>query len=127
MTALLQVKNDLLLNTFKGHVTLLVMLGLSTAFDTLDYGIQHGRLQCKLLGLRGKALSRFKSYLPGKTQQVSINRTLSDKFNLDCGVSQGSYLGPLLFIIYECCLIFRNSICHPFTTPTRVIHSCYII
>ena len=46
----------------KGHVTLLVMLELSAAFDTVDDGIFLHRLQCKL-GLRDKALLRFKSYL----------------------------------------------------------------
>ena len=56
-TALLKVKNDLLLNMDKGHVTLilLVMLDLSAAFDTVDHGILLHRLQSKL-GLRDKAL-----------------------------------------------------------------------
>ena len=83
----------------KGHVTLLVMLDLSAAFDTVDHGILLHRLQSKL-GLREKALLWFKSYLTGRTQQVSVNGTLSDKFNLTCGVPQGSCLGPLLFTIY---------------------------
>ena len=95
-TALLKVKNDLLLNMDKGHVTLLVMLDLSAAFDTVDHGILLHRLQSKL-GLRDKALSWFKSYLAGRTQQVSVNGSLSDKFSLSCGVPQGSCLGPLLF------------------------------
>ena len=99
-TVLLKVKNDLLLNMDKGHVTLLVMLDLSAAFDTVDHGIVLHRLQSKL-GLREKALLWFKSYLTGRTQQVSVNGTLSDKFNLTCGVPQGSCLGPLLFTIYS--------------------------
>ena len=55
VTVLLKVKNDLLLNMDKGHVTLLVMLDLSAAFDTVDHGILLHRLQSKL-GLRDKAL-----------------------------------------------------------------------
>ena len=43
-TALLKVKNDVLLNMDKGHVTLLVMLDLSAAFDTVDHGILLHRL-----------------------------------------------------------------------------------
>ena len=57
------------------------------------------RLQSKL-GLKDKALLWFKSYLTERTQQVSVNGTLSDKFNLTCGVPQGSCLGLLLFTIY---------------------------
>ena len=83
----------------KGHVTLLVLLDLSAAFDTVDHSILQHRLQSKL-GVRGKTLSWFKSYLVGRTQQISVNGTLSMKFNLNCGVPQGSCLGPLLFTIF---------------------------
>ena len=38
--------------------------------------------------------------LSGRTQQVSIDGTLSMKFDLECGVPQGSCLGPLLFVVY---------------------------
>ena len=36
-TLLLKVKNDLLMNMNKQHVTLLVLLDLSAAFDTIDH------------------------------------------------------------------------------------------
>ena len=38
-TALLWVKNDILLNMNRQHVTLLVLLDLSAAFDTVDHTI----------------------------------------------------------------------------------------
>ena len=79
-TALLKVKNDILMNMDMGHVTLLVLLDLSTVFDTVDHYILIHRLQ-SLLGLRGSALQWFRSYLRGRSQQVTVN-------------------GPLLFIIY---------------------------
>jgi len=53
----------------KGHVTLLVILDLSAANGIVDHGILLNRLQIKL-GLWGKALSWFKSYLAGRTRQV---------------------------------------------------------
>ena len=41
------------------------------------------------------------SILPtGKRQRSSVNGTLSNRFALECGVQQGSFLGPLLFAIY---------------------------
>ena len=39
-TALLKVMNDILLNMNKQHVTILVLLDLSAAFDTVDHSIQ---------------------------------------------------------------------------------------
>ena len=50
----------------------------------LDFGIRH------YLG----------SYLNGRNQLVSIDGTLSMKFDLECGVPQGSWLGHLLFVVY---------------------------
>ena len=54
-TALLKVKNDILLKMNSQHVILLVLLDLSAAFDTVDHSILMKRLQSKL-GISGKAL-----------------------------------------------------------------------
>lgn len=98
-TALLQVRNDILLNMNKQQVTLLVFLDLSAAFDTIDHSVLLRRLETKF-GFTGTALEWFKSYLSGRFQQVVIDDATSDKFNMDFGVPQGSCLGPLLFSIY---------------------------
>ena len=98
-TAVLKVKNDLLLNMNNGHVTILVLLDLSTAFDTVDHNLLLQKLQ-SVIGIQGTALSWFQSYLGKRSQQISINGTLSRKFYLQCGIPQGSCLEPLLFTIY---------------------------
>ena len=74
-TDLIKVKNDLLINTNKGHVTPPVLWDLSVAFNTVR--ILLGRLQ-SLLGLRGNALSWFQSYLEGRVQRISVNGTISN-------------------------------------------------
>ena len=51
-------------------------------------------------GIRGVTLKWFESYLENTTQFVQINKDKSNTEKLRCGVPQGSFLGPLLFIIY---------------------------
>ena len=50
--------------------------------------------------LRGKNLKLFKSYLTNRKQYVEIDDKRSSSTNTKTGVSQGSILGPLLFIIF---------------------------
>ena len=50
--------------------------------------------------IQGKTLDWFKSYLTNRTQRCSVNDCLSDFTTLKCGVSQGTIVGPLLFLIY---------------------------
>ena len=98
-TALLKVKNDILMSMNQQHVTLLVLLDLSAAFDTIHHDKLIQRLESDC-GVAGNALSWFRSYLSDRFQRVSANGGLSKKFPLCQGVPQGSCLGPLLFIIY---------------------------
>ena len=81
-------------------VTLLFLLDLSAAFDTVDHDTLLHRLWFTL-GLNGKVLSWFSSYLSGRSQKIAINDTLSAELELHCGVPQGSCLGPLLFTLRD--------------------------
>ena len=94
----MKVQNDILTNKKKRLVTLLVLLDLSAAFDTVDPSILLTRLRSKL-GLNGTALSWFCSYLSGRTQRISVQGALSNVFHLRYGVPKGSCLGPVLFNI----------------------------
>ena len=97
--ALLKVKNDFLTNMENQKVTLLVLLDLSAAFDTVDHRILLDRLQFDF-GISGSALNWIESYLSNRTQRIYIDGVLSSNFNLKFGVPQGSCLGPLLFSLY---------------------------
>ena len=98
-SALLKVKNDILLNMEAQKVTLLVLLDLSAAFDTVRHDILLNRLKSSF-GADGKALEWFASYLADRTQCVAVNDGLSSAFPLRQGVPLGSCLGPLLFTVY---------------------------
>ena len=50
--------------------------------------------------IRGIALKWFKNYLANRTQYVEYNNTTSSLRGVECGVPQGSILGPLLFLLY---------------------------
>ena len=80
-------------------VTLLVLLDLSAAFDTVRHDTLLNRLKSRF-GVDGKALEWFASYLADRTQRVTVNDGLSSAFPLRQGVPQGSCLGPLLFRVY---------------------------
>ena len=80
-------------------MVLLALLDLSAAFDTVDHQLLLQRLSNRL-GISGLALQWIKSYLEDRVQIVSIGDKISDRQFLDCGVPQGSDLGPVLFTTY---------------------------
>ena len=98
-SALLKVKNDILLNMEAQKITLLVLLDFSAAFDTVRHDTLLNRLTLSF-GVDGKVLEWFASYLADRTQRVTVNDGLSSAFPLRQGVPQGSCLGPLLFTVY---------------------------
>ena len=79
-------------------LTLVVLLDLSKAFDSID----HCRLLSKLqaLGIGRTALEWFRSYLTGRQQYVRIGSETSNLSPITHGFTQGSILGPALFNLY---------------------------
>ena len=98
-TVLLRVCNDILRSMDQRKITVLMLLDLSGAFDTVDHPILLHRLQSRF-GVTGVVLDWFTSYLTGRRQCVTINGIRSNPRLLKCGVPQGSVLGPLLFLVY---------------------------
>ena len=81
------------------HVTLVVLLDLSAAFDTIHHDKLIQRLESDC-AVTDNALSWFRSYLSDRFQQVYVNGGLFKKFPLCQVAPLGSCLHPLLFIIY---------------------------
>ena len=84
-TALLKVMNDVLLNMNSQQVTLMVLLDLSSAFDTVNHDILLEGLD-KDIEMRGVTLDWFRSYLSNRCQQLCANGSLSKQYHLNCGV-----------------------------------------
>ena len=84
-TAILKINNDILSGLERDKCMVLASLGLSAAFDSVDYAIFPKRLQ-SLYGVEQLVLQWFTSYLTDKTHEVCINNTLSEPKSLQCGV-----------------------------------------
>jgi sarcosine oxidase/L-pipecolate oxidase len=81
-----------------GNLIGTIFLDLKKAFDTVDYFI----LGIKLHYYKKSPgnLAWFKSYLSSRTQKIGIGNNISNHEPVKQGVSQGSILGTLLFILF---------------------------
>ena len=95
---LLKVQSDILMSMDNQEITLLVLLDLTAAFDTINHKILRDVLENNF-GIIGSAQDWFASYLSDQQQSVHINNWSSDDFNLSCGVLQGSCFSSVLFIL----------------------------
>ena len=99
-TAVLKVISVILGAADQGYVALLGLLYMSAAFNTVDHDVLLEWLATSF-GMVGMALAWLRSFLPGRSQQVSFNGSLSSIGLITTGVPQGSVLGPFLFLLYS--------------------------
>ena len=97
-TALLKCTDQWLHNMDKGMANGVLFLDLKKAFDTVDHSILLQKLY--QYGIKGTPLKLLASYLNNRKQVCVINNNKSGQETVQCGVPQGSNLGPLLFTLY---------------------------
>ncbi len=81
------------------EVCFLVLLDLSSAFDTIDHKAIIEVLEHQF-GVTDKALEWIKSFLSNRKQRVDLDNNFSEVCDVNYGVPQGSCLGPILLLLY---------------------------
>ncbi len=97
-TAVLSVTEALRIAKADSKSSVLILLDLSAAFDTVNHQILLSTLSS--LDITGIPLLWFESYLTGRSFRVAWGGEVSTEHQLVSGVPQGSVLGPLLFSTY---------------------------
>jgi len=110
-----------------GDLSVLALLDLSAAFDTVDHDILLTRLKVSF-GIGGAALDWLQSYLTSRLECVRRGLARSTHKTARFGVPQGSVLGPLLFILYTAGLIDLIEVYglnpHLYADDTQIQGSC---
>ena len=90
---------DQISNSFeKNDFTLSVFMVLRKASGTVDHVILIKKLDHYVV--KGSNFLWFKSYLNNRSQFITHNNSNTSFANILCGVTQGSILGPFLFLLY---------------------------
>ena len=90
--------NDLLTHRDKRTQIDMAILDFSKAFDTVLHQSLLGKL--RFYGIKGLLLNWIAAFLKDRHQSVVVGGMTSGQVAVDSGLSLGSVLGPLLFLLH---------------------------
>lgn len=96
--ALISVTNMIYSSINQGKKSSGLFIDFKKAFDMVDHEILLMKLAAA--GVRGIALSWFRSFLTGREQQVRVGKVVSTPLSVTTGVPQGSVIAATLFLIF---------------------------
>lgn len=96
-TALLRVSSDILMSNDAGKCSVLLMLDLTSAFDTVDHHILLERLK-HWVGASGTALEWFSSYLHNRSFSVVVSDFRSSSISIYLWCPSGFGFGAFIVL-----------------------------
>ena len=90
--------NKIMTGFDSGLLTRMIFIDLEKAFDTINHYILLKKMAS--LAFSNHSIKCFQSYLCDRRFWVNIKNKYSSTTKMECGVPQGSILGPLLFLLY---------------------------
>ena len=89
--------NKIMAGFDSGLLTGMILIDLQKAFHTINHDILLKKMVS--LGFSNHSIKWFQLYLSDRSFRVNINSKYSSTAKIECGVPQGSILGPLLFLL----------------------------
>ena len=128
-TVMVKVQHDILYVIDSNRAVVLLLLDLSAAFDTVSHAILLNRLSQRY-GITGSVQEWFASYPSSRSQFVQIECSTSSLLELNCGVPQGSVIGPPLYVLYTSpvadIIKSHNLMYHLYAADTQPYKLCHL-